>query len=299
MRAIPILAIAVASICATQVAFADRARAASLYHAAEAAFKKGDYLQAATTFEASYKEEPRTATLYNAALSWESINEPARAADDFAAALKGVDLTPDLVKQARERLARLDRQVGRVQIEGAAGITVQIGPLDGAAVPVELRLTPGHYTVHAKTGSGASFDKDVDVTAGAQVRVELAPPPAAPVATNPVPPPIEVEAPSPGTTGIVGKATLPVGIALSAACLALTATTIGLGAATLGASDDYQASGYRSQDLHDQAVSLRTWTNVALVGALVTGALGVGALLTLHKQKTEITFLPGFVYGKF
>lgn len=294
MRALPILAFVLSSLCAAGGALADRAKAGALYHAGEAAFAKGDFRGAAASFEAAFKEDPRGASVYNAAHSWEGANELAHAAEDFDAALKAGDLSAELTKTAQEHLTALDQKLGRVHLEGASGTTVQVAQLDGATLPADVRVQPGHYTIHAKTSAGVTFDRDIDVAAGAQLRIEVSPPPP-PVAP---PPPVEA-APRPGMTGIVGKATLPIGIAFSGACVVLAATTIGLGLATVSASDDYQASGYHSQDLHDQAVSLRLWTNVTLVGAVITGALGVGALLTLHKQKTELSFAPGLVFGRF
>ncbi len=294
-------ALTLALLCAAGAAHADRARAVTLYHAGEAAFAKNDFKTAATSFEAAYKEEPHGASVYNAALSWESVGDLARAADDFDLSLKASDLPANLATTAREHLAKLDPKIGRVHVEGAAGTKVQIGSLDAAPVPTDVRLAPGHYTIHATT-SGGAVDRDVDVAAGAQVRVDIAPPVVTPTAPPPVQaplPPVTEEKPSAPLTGIIGKPTLAVGVALTSVAVGLTAVTIGLGVATLNAASDYQASGYHDQALHDQAVSLRLATNVVLVSAIVTGALGIGALLTVHKQKTEITFLPGLVTGRF
>ncbi len=296
MRNLPSLAFALSSLLVAHGALADRAKAVTLYHAGEALFSKGDFRGAANSFDAAFKEEPRGAAAYNAAESWESANELVRAADDFEASLKAGDLNPDLAKTAHEHLAVLDQKLAHLHLDGAAGTTVQVAQLEGAALPVDLRVVPGRYTIHAKTSAGTVFDKDVDVTAGAPLRVDVAPPPPPPQV---VPPPVDTPPPQPGMTGIIGKSTLPVGIAFGAVGVALAATSIGLGFATVSASDDYQASGYHSQDLHDQAVSLRLWTNVTLVGAIIMGAVGIGALATLHKQKTEVSFGPGLVSGRF
>ncbi len=294
MRNLPSLAFAVASLLVAHGALADRAKAVTLYHAGEALFAKGEFRSAAAQFDAAFKEEPRGAAAYNGAQSWESANELVRAADDFEASLKAGDLNPDLAKTAHEHLAALDQKLGHLHLDGALGTTVQVAQLEGAALPADLRIAPGRYTIHAKTSAGTAFDKDVDVIAGAQLRVDVAAPPP-PIA----PPSVAAPPPQPGMTGIVGKSTLPVGIAFGAVGVALAVTSIGLGLATVSASDDYQASGYHSQDLHDQAVSLRLWTNVTLVGAIIMGALGIGALATLHKQKTEVSFGPGLVSARF
>jgi hypothetical protein len=79
---------------------------------------------------------------------------------------------------------------------------------------------------------------------------------------------------------IVGWVGLGTGVALSGAA-------IGLGVAGLDARNQFVSGGDHDQSLHDRAIAMRTWTNVAWVGAGVIGATGVLLLILAPRRHTE------------
>jgi hypothetical protein len=272
-------AVGIALALVAGTARADRDKAAAAYKKATADFARGAFTDAAASFDTAFAEDPHGASAYNAALSWQSAHDGARAADDFARALAAGDLAAPLVENAKKQLAVLEATLGRVSIAGPADARFTVGSTSGAPSAV-VHLAPGHYSVHATFAGGTSADFPVDVAAGGQASVTVAPPAAPP------PPP----APTPEVTqraGVLGPATLPISIGLIGAGVVAGGFAIGLGIATLDALDAYKQTGYTSQSAHDHATELRDWTNVAFVSALVLGAAGIGALVTVHRVKVH------------
>jgi len=269
-----------ASLLITQRALADRDRAATLYKEGSAAFEKGQFTQAAAAFDGAYAEDPRGASAYNAALSWQNAHEAARAADDFAAALRAGDLGADLQADAKKQLTQLEAQLGQISIAGPAGSTFAVAHAKGSP-PGMVHVTPGRWVVHASYQDGKSGDYPVDVAASATASVDVTPH---------VAPPVEQQQPvqektTPG--GVFGAATIPVGISFVGVGVVATGFYIALGVATLDALSEFQQSGYHSQDAHDRAASLRTWTNVTFAAAVVMGGAGIATLVTSHRVKVQ------------
>ena len=283
-------ALVLAVVLVAPSAFADREKAAAAYKQGAADFARGDFTTAAAAFDSAFAEDPRGASAYNAALSWQGAHDEPRAADDFARAIAAGDLHEDLLEAAKKALAKLETTLGRVSIAGPAGAKYSVAHASGAT-PAVVHLRPEHYVVHATLPSGATHDYPVDVVAGSEQHVDLAAPVVATTTTTTQPPPTQPPPPAEKVErrGVLGSATLPVGIGLVSAGVVGGGFAIGLGFATLDALDAYKKTGYTSQSAHDNATALRDWTNVALVSAVVLGAAGIAALATIHKVKVEAT----------
>lgn len=268
----------IAIVCVAGAARADRDKAAVAYKQGTADFARGSFASAAASFDTAFVEDPRGASAYNAALSWQGAHDDPRAADDFARAIAAGNLAKDLLAKAKVELAKLEATLGRVSITGAAGARYAFAHANGAA-PAVVHVTPGHYVVHATFDGGATADFPVDAAAGAEAPVAVAPPRQA---TPPPPPPEETR-----QRGILGPATLPISLSVLGAGAVAGGFAVALGFATVDALAAYKQTGYTSQDAHDHATSLRDWTNVTFVTALVLGAAGIGALVTVHRVKVR------------
>jgi hypothetical protein len=121
--------------------------------------------------------------------------------------------------------------------------------------------------------------------------------PHAVVTLAPLPPPL----PETQSGGVLGPKTLPISLALIGGGVVAGGFAIGLGIATLDAISSLKQSGDMSQSAHDSATSLRVWTDVAFIGALVIGGAGIAALVTVHRVKVEAALGPGafMLHGTF
>jgi hypothetical protein len=84
--------------------------------------------------------------------------------------------------------------------------------------------------------------------------------------------PQEAASQSGSTSRTLGWVALGTGVALGG-------VTAWLGVSALGARDRYYDSGRTDRDAYEEAGSYRTWTNVALTGAVLLGATGLVLLL--------------------
>jgi hypothetical protein len=140
--------------------------------------------------------------------------------------------------------------------------------------------------------------RPVTITAGASTSVDfpplpVEPPPVAPPAEPPIVPP--AKGPTDGDSSSTTRTAAWITLGASAA-FAGTAVVLGLG--TLSARDAFDASGDTSASQRDQALTLRTWTNVAWVAAGAAAVTGVVLfVLPSGSQRgagtAEIRALPG------
>lgn len=274
-----------AFVLASSSAYADRDKAAAAYKQGTTDFAKGSFASAAASFDTAFAEDPRGASVYNAALAWQSAKDDARAADDFARAIAAADLRADLVDNAKTQLAQLEAKLGRVAIMGPASAHFTVAHASGSP-PMHVHLAPAHYVVHATYDGGTSADFPIDVVAGAEAPVDVAPHVAAP---PPIPPPLEPAR----SRGIFGTSTLPISLALIGAGAVAAGFSIGLGVAAVDSLAEFKASGYTSVPPHDRAVQQRDFSNVMLVTAIVLGGVGITALVTIHKVRVQAAVGPG------
>ena len=260
---------------------ADEAHAIERYRAAEEAYAHGAYRAAAETFEAAFHEDPRAASIYNAGVSWETAGDGPRAADDYAAALAATDLRLEERADAFERVAALEAKLGRIDATGPADARITVAHVERGALPAHVHLLPGPYTVRVTYADGHMDTRYAAVLIGGVVSIDCTPgaapepaanpePPSVPSSAAPSPPPKAHSAASPLRTAgwvAVGGATV------------LVVAAAALGDAALNTRSTFDATGDTSQANHDQAVALRTWTNVAWVAAGVAGITGAVLLL--------------------
>lgn len=278
------LAVTLAIVLVAPCALADRDKAAAAYKQGTAAFAKGSFAEAAAAFDTAYAEDPRGASVYNGALAWQGAKDDARAADDFARAVASTDLRADLADNAKAQLAQLEAKLGRVSITGPANAHFVVAHASGS-LPARVHLAPAHYVVRATYDGGTSGDFSVDVSAGAEAPVDVTP--HVVVLPPQPPPPVPMRA-----RGIFGPSTLPISIALIGAGAVAAGFSIGLGVAAVDSLAEFKASGYTSVPPHDRAVQQRDVSNAMLVTAVVFGAVGITALVTIHKVRVQAALGP-------
>jgi tetratricopeptide (TPR) repeat protein len=261
---------------------ADEAHAIERYRAAEEAYAHGAYRAAAETFEAAFHEDPRAASIYNAGVSWETAGDGPRAADDYAAALAASDLRSEERADASKRVTALEAKLGRIDATGPVDARITVAHVERGALPAHVHLAPGRYTVRVTYADGHVETRDARVVVGGVVSLDLTPGPASEQAANPEPssPPSSAAASPRSPEAPSGPSPLRTAgwVAVGGAAVLVVAAAA-LGEAALNARSTFDATGDTSQADHDQAVALRTWTNVAWVAAGVAGI--TGAVLVL------------------
>ena len=276
----------VALLCVSWPAAAQDAELARRHEArGRRAFEAKQYRQAAEHFRRAFDAAPAAVTKYNEAYAWQVADEPARAADGYELALSLAGLEDKLREAAQERLATLKRQVGLLDIRSPIAARVIVAHANNAATPLRIHVRPGRHTITFVTGGGRSLQLTETVAAGRQRVIEpsrdqLSPPAPSNQTSASKPVPVSDETTTSESDGfwIAGwislGATVPLGIA-----------TAVLGAQTLSTVDDFESAGSTDQTLHDEAVALRTSTNVML--AITAAAALTGTTLLLISSADE------------
>jgi len=137
--------------------------------------------------------------------------------------------------------------------------------------PVRIHLAAGEHEVRIDHPDGRRSNQRVRVSAGKVTPVSFSAP--APVRARV----IRVREPAPEADpnpllNIFGWAAL--GMATAA-----IGTGIYVGVRGRDARDDFVASGQTDNDLREEAITLRTWANVAFGAAVVFGGVGVTLLV--------------------
>ena len=150
----------------------DRELAVQQAREARAAYDRRDFEVAAHAYEDSLRLAPRAAAAMSAALAWDAANEAARAADDYAYALRFRELEPADAERAQKRLVEIERAVAVLDVSAPpeARITI-LGVLEGAVPPTHVHVRPGGYVVQAKSPSVGVDTAHVDVVAGETSRI--------------------------------------------------------------------------------------------------------------------------------
>ena len=269
----------------------------SLLDEAGAAYAAERYRDAAELFERAFAIDPVAPLLFNAAQAWRLAGERARAADGYARALE-LDRTGSTRldalsrRTAEEKLAELRRDLAIIQVDSPRGATLEVGPAR-VTVPARVHVEPGRHVVRLDD-RGTCSSQELDVQAGSTTRVAfvLAPPTA--------PPPLPREVPSSGSEGVGPAETGDQGLASHHVAGivtlglggALGVVTAVLGVQTLRADDDWEASGFTDLPVREEAVRLKTATNVTLTFALATAGAGTILLLT-PDSRTSVALGPG------
>lgn len=316
-RILTAFAVAALLLAGPRDARAGEPEAEAFFRAAKAAYARKEYRPAATAFEAAFREAPHPAAMYNAAIAWELAGEPDRAADAHHASLKLSDrLTSAQIKDARARLARLEKLVTTIDVEAPQDARISLGRLARIKPPARFHVLPGDHAVTVTFPDGGRTSKQVRAVAAQKERIEFTAPSAAsdspafqgsnppgtpqdraPVAGSIVPEPDAPPDAAPADAAGSSSALLVGGWVGTVTGVAFTGAAVGLGVAAVSARDDYDASGYTDVDARDRADLLRTWTNVAWVGAAVAGTVGVvlfiASSVTAAPSKAQLRITPG------
>lgn len=256
-------------------AFAADNRAAARKAEAQAreAFDNGDYEAAARAFAEAFRFDPAAATKYNEAFAWSKADEHAAAADAYEAALEIGTLEPRLERASEDRLAKLKAKLGVLVVRAPLGASVSVAHAQERPIPARIHLSPGTHAIELRHADGSVFTEEVTIVAGKTEerafaeRDEPAPPSAPRV--EPAPPSAKEDD---AGMRIAGWTLIGVG---AAALIAMGVT----GALTLDKVNDYDEGLHTDASLRDEAVTLKTTTNVLLGAGAGLAAIGVCLLL--------------------
>lgn len=258
--------------------------AAALEKEGRDAFSAGKFQEAGEKFDAANRLAPHAQLRFNAALAWEKAREPARAADAYEGALRQGGLDDQREKRAQTALAGLKETLGYVKVPRPVSGTLTIAHLTRAPIPAQFHLAPGQYKMDVESPDGAKTEKTVGVKAGEIVTVEVELESSEPSvaiqrtkdASSDSTPPSHDAPLDPTATGSARKTwgwiAIGTGVALGGAAAYF-------GTQTTKAKNDYEDSDFTDADARDRGVRNRTFTNIALGGAIV--GVGVGSYLLL------------------
>jgi hypothetical protein len=269
----------VLALCGRAQAQDDTDAAAAAFDEGARAFAARDYQRAARSFEQAFSLAPAGSAAFNAGLAWQAAGEDARAADAYEAALADAGLQDKDRGVARARLAALEPKLGLVVVTGPAGALVSLAHAQRKPVPVRVHAVPGVHQLQLQHPSGAGEARQIEVAAGQALEITFAAEPAPPDAKPPLRPAAPTRRARPPAVDQDAADPRPwVGGALLGVAALSTGAAIYLGVRTLDARDEYLPQ-QTDDDLYQQAVDLRTATNVAWIGAGVTAATGVSILV--------------------
>jgi hypothetical protein len=267
------LGLSSSSIAADNVAAARKAEAE-----AREAFKKGDFEAAARAFAEAFRFEPAAATKYNEAFAWNRAEQPAAAADAYEAALELGTLEPKLERASEDRLAQLKAKLGVVVVRAPLGASVSVEHADERPIPARIHLAPGTHQLELRHADGSIVKEEVSIVAGKTQELSFPEPQSEParrtVRAEPTPEAAEPARPQEDDhlLRIAG------GVLIGAGAAALIAMGV-TGALTLDKVSDYDEGLHTDADLREEAVTLKTTTNVLL--GVGSGLVAVGLALVL------------------
>jgi hypothetical protein len=140
--------------------------AAQFFRAGLAAYARHEYRAAALAFEEADRRAPRAAAMYNAARAWQAGGDPARAADAYAAALRGANLAADEAALAEKGLRSLEPALGKVEVTGPSTANLFFDESERGPIPRTVHANPGAHDVRVRKKDGADLTRHVIVIAG-------------------------------------------------------------------------------------------------------------------------------------
>jgi tetratricopeptide (TPR) repeat protein len=247
------------------------------------AFKAGDFARAAELFQASHRVFATTTALLNLALAQEKTGRLAEAFRNFNEVLLKLPEDDDRRAIAKERIAAILPQIGRLQLTLAptapAGAEIRV---DGQRLAewlhgTEIVVDPGEHVVATVAPGRTERRYTVGVAAGKIVAMVVETGPALPAAeaTPPAarPRPEDEAGPSDGS---VVPALIAFGLGVAAAATGTVTGALSLG--KVGELEDRCPSHFcprSDEELADEARTLGTISTVTFVVAGVASAAGV------------------------
>jgi len=236
-------------------------QAARLFRAGTESYAHHAFREAARQFESAYRIAPRGAAIYDAGLAWEQAGEAARAADDFATAIGNGDTSSQQRSDATARLKALEARLARLVVTGPADAHVTVDDGSESSLPLGVHLAPGTHALFVTYAGGRTESQDVDARAGAEVVVRLTTPGNAASAQEPA-------SRSSGETP--PRATNDGGASTRRTLAWISLAGVGVASAFAvyfyvqgdNALNEYKRDNDSRQDLHDEAVTDRTVTQV-------------------------------------
>jgi hypothetical protein len=244
------------------VARADDAhdRASRAYEDARKAFEGGAYQAAAVAFERVFDAVANGASMVAASRAWEKAGEPALAADDLATSLTVGDLGAQEAKKAKQHLDLLETDLGRVHVTGPDGTTLTSSHARAMRTPADVHARVGSLTVAAVLPDGSRMAREVEVTPGGVVNVDLhatvAPPAAPPLTDSKGDESPSTSRPLRTAAWVTGGAALAAGIAAGA-----------LAPIFKSKNDDWASSARTDGGQRSSVVSLQIATDTAFLSA--------------------------------
>ena len=141
-------------------------------------FDKGTFPEAAQKFEEAYRLFPKPKMNYNIGLTWDAMKKSDRALcalQHFVADAKDAD--PTLLADSQQRIEKLRKIVGRVEVEAPAGAALFVDGDERAIAPASeaLCVEQGKRRIVALVTGSAPVGIDVDVKAEKVIKVALDP----------------------------------------------------------------------------------------------------------------------------
>lgn len=248
----------------------DAARAAEA--SARAAFRKKNYAEAAESFAAAFKLDPKGNTKFNEAQAWRKAGQDGPAADAFEEAVSFGGLGDRLKGRATEALEELRGELGRLVVKEPVGAQVTVAHAELRVIPARIHLEPGEYDVVVRFEDGRTDTQTVTMVAGETRDLIF----EVPLDPAPKPDPIGKGTSTEGgpNTGLVVAGWTCVGLG-AGALIAMGA----LGGLTLSKVSQYDDTGNTDPELFDEATMLKTTTNVLLGVGGGLAAVGVTLLI--------------------
>ena len=295
-----VAALAVSSLCfaprsvLAQEAASPDSEARAQYQQGTQNFQAKRYSEAALHFESAATIRVSAVALYTAGLAWDLASKPERAADAYARALDLNGLDAKQTNTARDRIDKLERTLGSLNVTAPDGWRVQLDAFTEVLAPARLHASAGPHTLSVKAPGKPLERSDVALESGKTTPMKLEEKVETMLAssdrivekteTNPLLP-----RPAMRTFWITRRV---VGMGLAGVGVGGLGAAFVLGTEANGAKDAYNAGPTRSG--FDHASSMQTWTNAALVagGALLVGGIVLVAIPASNDGRVEVGLGP-------
>lgn len=251
------------------------------------AFDRGDYEEAARAFGEAFRVTRAASVKYNEAYAWQRAGRLGPAADGYTAALQLGGLDAERAKASRDRLAELRRKLGSVVLLRPVGGSVTLAHAVQEPIPTRVHVAPGTHFVEVRSSCGGTVQRRVELKAAQSLEVDVATElPACPEPADGAAPHGSTEQPGDHGADKPVEAQWIAGWALLGTGATAGIVAAVLGYQTLSTIADFEATGNTDAELRDEAISLRTWTNVAWIAGAALAATGVVLLLTSPDSET-------------